>query len=291
MSTFQLLLILSADIFHDTIATNQLLNPKLVPKLSSDVPNDLLRKKGVADEELAKIERGRAVNGDRSPSASPSRPSRKRSRSPSSSGSSVSTISTNLSREATPKLKRAYTDDFDKPLFSQQESQIPSIARKRQRSSSSDSSRSSYSRRQHTKEPASYYEERNTRRRRASTSPDSRGRKSRHEESSLKRRERSRDTSMDRSQIARNRYSLTPDGTHGRDHRRNDVEGLREHDGRSNGYASQRDEDRRAPHGRRPRASRDDAFGGTRRAEPPRERSMSPYSKRMALTQAMGIGR
>ncbi|QDS76436.1 hypothetical protein FKW77_004408 [Venturia effusa] len=33
--------------------TAQLKNPKLAPKLSSDVPNDLLRKKGTADEILA----------------------------------------------------------------------------------------------------------------------------------------------------------------------------------------------------------------------------------------------
>ncbi|KAE9972668.1 hypothetical protein EG328_004868 [Venturia inaequalis] len=41
--------------------TAQLKNPKLAPKLNSDVPNDLLRKKGTADEILASkaTERGR----------------------------------------------------------------------------------------------------------------------------------------------------------------------------------------------------------------------------------------
>ncbi|KAF3077276.1 hypothetical protein CFAM422_000091 [Trichoderma lentiforme] len=36
--------------------SQQLRNPKLVPKLTSDTPNPLEKKKGVADEELAKIE-------------------------------------------------------------------------------------------------------------------------------------------------------------------------------------------------------------------------------------------
>ncbi|KAH7326050.1 zinc knuckle-domain-containing protein [Stachybotrys elegans] len=40
--------------------TQQLLNPKLVPKLTSDTPNPLEKKKGVADEELAKMEAERA---------------------------------------------------------------------------------------------------------------------------------------------------------------------------------------------------------------------------------------
>ncbi|TKA68781.1 hypothetical protein B0A49_06273, partial [Cryomyces minteri] len=46
--------------------TQQLLNPKLVPQLTSDVPNDLLRKKGIADEQLAKraAERGRKRSRD-----------------------------------------------------------------------------------------------------------------------------------------------------------------------------------------------------------------------------------
>ncbi|EDN04086.1 predicted protein [Histoplasma mississippiense (nom. inval.)] len=42
--------------------TQQLANPKLVPELMSDVPNDLLRTKGVADEQLALKERERGRN-------------------------------------------------------------------------------------------------------------------------------------------------------------------------------------------------------------------------------------
>ncbi|KAG9190664.1 hypothetical protein G6011_08752 [Alternaria panax] len=62
--------------------TQQLLNPKLKPKLTTEVPEDLLRKKGVADDILKKKEEDR-----------------KRARSLSiSSADSVSTISTNRSR-------------------------------------------------------------------------------------------------------------------------------------------------------------------------------------------------
>ncbi|KAI4954306.1 hypothetical protein J4E91_002018 [Alternaria rosae] len=39
--------------------TQQLLNPKLQPKLTTEVPEDLLRKKGVADEVLKKKEEDR----------------------------------------------------------------------------------------------------------------------------------------------------------------------------------------------------------------------------------------
>ncbi|KAF1960222.1 hypothetical protein CC80DRAFT_405331, partial [Byssothecium circinans] len=68
--------------------TQQLLNPQLKPKLTTEVPNDLLRKKGIADEILAKKEEERG------------RKSRKPSRSYSS--GSVSTISTNRSPSRSP---------------------------------------------------------------------------------------------------------------------------------------------------------------------------------------------
>ncbi|WYZ41871.1 hypothetical protein EsH8_V_000766 [Colletotrichum jinshuiense] len=40
--------------------TQQLRNPKLMPKLTNEVPDDAQRKKGIADEELAKKEAERA---------------------------------------------------------------------------------------------------------------------------------------------------------------------------------------------------------------------------------------
>ncbi|KAF2035336.1 hypothetical protein EK21DRAFT_40654, partial [Setomelanomma holmii] len=79
--------------------TQQLLNPKLKPKLTTEVPEDLLRKKGVADEILKKKEEERSGRD------------RKRSRSLStSSADSVSTISTNRSpsRSQSPPRRRKH---------------------------------------------------------------------------------------------------------------------------------------------------------------------------------------
>ncbi|KAF4313468.1 hypothetical protein GTA08_BOTSDO00256 [Botryosphaeria dothidea] len=86
--------------------TQQLLNPKLKPQLTSDVPNDLLRKKGVADETLAKKADERGRKHSRDDDDMTSRP-RKRSRSVSSySSTSVSTISTNRSPTRSPSPPR-----------------------------------------------------------------------------------------------------------------------------------------------------------------------------------------
>ncbi|KAI1008132.1 hypothetical protein K3495_g85 [Podosphaera aphanis] len=75
--------------------TQQLRDPKLVPELTNSTPNELLRKKGIADEQLARSEeqrrgqkRSRQIEGSKSPVKS------KRLRSASSSSVSVSTIST-----------------------------------------------------------------------------------------------------------------------------------------------------------------------------------------------------
>ncbi|KAF9637333.1 hypothetical protein BFW01_g8229 [Lasiodiplodia theobromae] len=86
--------------------TQQLFNPKLKPQLTSDVPNDLLRKKGVADETLAKKADERGRKHSRDDDDLQSRP-RKRSRSVSSySSSSVSTISTNRSPSRSPSHRQ-----------------------------------------------------------------------------------------------------------------------------------------------------------------------------------------
>ncbi|KAF2759563.1 hypothetical protein EJ05DRAFT_509301 [Pseudovirgaria hyperparasitica] len=81
--------------------TQQLFNPTLVPELTNDVPADLLPKKGVADEQLAKKELERTRK--RSRDERERRHRRKRSRSMSSRASSVSTISTNRSRSPSPE--------------------------------------------------------------------------------------------------------------------------------------------------------------------------------------------
>ncbi|KAJ9273447.1 hypothetical protein DTO212C5_521 [Paecilomyces variotii] len=193
--------------------TQQLLNPDLRPKLTTEVPNDLSRTNGVADELLKKKdeERGRKRDIDDLDELSDGRhQSRKRARSLSShSASSVSTISTNRSRSASRERRQ---------------------------------------------------------------SPEERGRK--HEVSSRgRRRDRSRSDSLDKSRIAKGRRSLTPEDLPVPVHER----------------------ERRPPRPRSPRGRYGGENGRQRREAPapapPRERSLSPFSKRLALTQAMNMGR
>jgi len=255
--------------------TQQLNNPKLAPKLLSDIPNGLLQKKGIADKQLAKREeergRQRAIDDNHQPPNS----SRKRSRSVSSySSTSVSTISTNLSRSISPK----------RPKLGEARPSFGSESLKRRRSSSiseaSYSSDDSYKRRGKL---WAKQDDRNTRRRRSSVSPDNRGRDSITPE--RRRPPRSRSNSMDRDGIARHRHSLTPD--------------RRSVGNRSNGR----------PHERSRRAAESGRYGDTRHPPqghdrrsalpvpkphaplPRKERSLSPFSKRLALTQAMNMGR
>ena len=231
-------------------------------------------RKGIADEQLAKKEeergRQRASDENHAPNGS-----RKRSRSISSySMTSVSTISTNLSRSASPK----------RPRLGEARPSFGSGSLKRRRSSSI--SEASYSSEDSYKRRGKLWateDDRNTRRRRSSVSPDNRGRDSKLPE--RRRPPRSRSDSMDRDKIARHRHSLTPE--------------RRSLGNRRNG----RDHDR----SRRPADSA--RYGGTKhppygherrendppihsRAPPPRkERSLSPFSKRLALTQAMNMSR
>jgi len=138
--------------------TQQLLNPQLKPKLNSEVPNDLLRKKDVADEILAKKEKER----QRSPGR------RSRSASYSSDSDSVSTISTNRSLSKPPSPRRI--DDGRASLRG------GDVLGKRSRRSVSTAS-------DHSEDKA----DRNTRRRVSAFSPSERGR----------RRTRSRSSHMD----------------------------------------------------------------------------------------------
>jgi hypothetical protein len=306
--------------------TQQLLNPKLKPKLTTEVPGDLVRKKSVADEILKKKEEDR-----------------KRARSLStSSADSVSTISTNRSpsRSRSPRRRkhggpRSRGDD-DKAL------------RKRSRRSVSMDSRSSQG----------LVEERNTRRRMSSFSPGERGRrrtrsKSRsrsarmqppHENArgraprsisgSVRSRSRSagrggmrpaRRLSVSRSQ------SRTPDPMDTSDEHNPPSgasrgrwgaapSGKRAPSRSPSPYRNSRDRSlspyskRKAAAARRSRSPREARTGGqglaknrfddrpavpnVRPVPPPvqapspvqRERSLSPYSKRMALTRAMHAG-
>ncbi|KAF2142602.1 uncharacterized protein K452DRAFT_297859 [Aplosporella prunicola CBS 121167] len=245
--------------------TQQLFNPKLVPKLNSDVPNDLLRKKGVADEQLAKKaeERGRkhARDEDDYPAAS-----RKRSRSASAySSSSVSTISTNRSPSRSPSPRRDVAPK-------RHHSHAADDRKRRRRSVSSDA----FSNRD---EALPHKGERNTRRRRSSMSPVERGRR------------RSRSSVSDRDNISRSdiERSASPPQHRDRRPRRSSPRTTRYQSPPSGrgGVAPPRgaDEPRERPH--RPPPAVASA------PSPPRsfrERSLSPYSKRLALTQNMGTG-
>ena len=271
--------------------TQQLLNPKLVPKLTSDVPNDLLRKyvsryspqspepesliifrKGVADEQLAQKEAQRAEEREREAGGGYEdgqgrHDGRNRSGSVSSYSSSVSTISTNLSRSPSPRTTSQYRErprDSHRSAPRPAQAQKTNLRKRPRRSSSSSMSYTSESSYDHGNGAGSA--ERNTRRRRSSISPGERGRRrspSRERERRKQRRSRSR--SFDRSKIARHRRSLTPDD--GPKHKHDKGPGSRDLDSGS----------RRGPPGGRP--------------APVRERSLSPFSKRLALTQAMNMGR
>ena len=231
--------------------TQQLANPRLVPKLTSDQPNDLMKKcvnppylssvadsfrAGVADQQLARIEaeRGRKSNSENG-----------RARSRSQSSSSISTVSTNLSRGNSPKRMRMSSPKRDNK------------SRKRRRRSSS-SSGSLSSEVIESRELSRAREDRNTRRRRSSTSPRRRGR----DDYFNSQQERSRTDSMDRGHIARHRNSLDDED------RPLQEASNRPHDGRA--FRDKRREYAKAP---------------------PRQRSPSPYSKRLALTQAMNMAR
>lgn len=231
------------------------------------------RRKGIADEQLAQKEeeRGRKRALDE---YEPPNTARKRPRSISSySATSVSTISTNLSRSASPK----------RPRLSDIRPSDKNGNRKRMRSSSSsDASYSSddpYHRRRKSQVDGP---DRNTRRRRSSNSPRVRGRD--RDMADKRRPPRSRSDSMDKGQIARHRNSMTPD--------------IRPIQDRSNGRAPKRhsypnDDDRYGSSYRdRGRGERDEPPAKQPHAPPvQKERSLSPFSKRLALTQAMNMGR
>lgn len=231
------------------------------------------------DEQLAKKakERGRTI--DR-PSVSPP-PSmshaRKRSRSISSSSTdSVSTISTD--RSLSPKRARRGGDDSY--INSQQEfldlPRYSSKDRKRRRASSSSvsESRSDTSSREKRRKA-------NGRRRRRTVSPEARGRPTADRRGSHRSRSRSRSLSIDQSRVVKGRKSMTPVPVSLETPRRDHI-----NRGQENRPFSK---DERYDDRSDVRANK----GSSDRREAPirKERSLSPYSKRIALTQAMNMGR
>lgn len=303
-------------------------------------------RKGVADEQLAKIVQDRK---DRTEAGNSSITLR-RSRSVSShSSTSVSTISTNMSRSPSPERverhRLSHARETDKTIGNakrrksrdasmsygsdssdarnrgkapegqqpdprlepssrrhggqdrnrssggQNHSSTLSTNQKRRRSrapSVSHTSDSSYSDRRRSK---SIDNARRTRPRRSKASPDNRGRDRWSGPPRNSRRTRSRSNSMDRSRIARERRSMTPDidsgwGSSGTAKEGPGIDKGRhqypsDNDRYGSSFKNREQEDRRPP---RPRAAPP--------PPPPRkERSLSPFSKRLALTQAMNMGR
>jgi hypothetical protein len=288
--------------------TQQLLNPKLKPKLTTEVPEDLLRKNGVADEILKKKELERS--------------GRKRSRSLStSSADSVSTISTNRSpsRSRSPPPRRKHNGPSlrggDKAL-----------SKRRRRSLSKDS-----------RSPEDT--ERNTRRRMSSFSPGERGRRRTRSRSASQRMDASREeprhketNGRDRSRHRHGKRSVrqpsldpmdTSDDRTVRHGRRAASPARRPNERSPSPYRPSRDRSLSpAPRRKAPRRSPSPRAGRNRHqgrgedheplrsrfdsapvrsvpvaaAPPPappvqRERSLSPFSKRVALTKNMQAGR
>lgn len=128
--------------------------------------------------------------------------------------------------------------------------------------------------------------DRNTRNRRSSVSPDSRGRDKELHSKTSHRRTHSRSESRDRSEVARSRRSMTP-GTLLRSKQKYLDSPPRDRAPRvptdndrygSSFRGSDRDKSRAAKFAQSPQLPR-------------KERSLSPFSKRLALTQAMNMGR
>ncbi|CZS92304.1 uncharacterized protein RCO7_00796 [Rhynchosporium graminicola] len=212
--------------------TQQLLNPKLQPKLTSDVPQDLLRKKGIADELLAKADQERGMKRDRmSEGEEPSSTKRMRS----ASSASVSTISTRISRSPSPQRD-------DKEYSIRRAGSTSPVVRRKSPSRTP---------------PRRLTDSEKKRRRDSFSSVDS---YSSDEDIISRQRLGSRST--------RRRYQQASPPARGRT------------------------TESRSPHRKRRDLSNDrqrarNGFGGVENRHPPRERSLSPFSKRLALTQSM----
>lgn len=118
--------------------------------------------------------------------------------------------------------------------------------------------------------------------RHSSVSPDPRGRDQNFQGKRSNRRSRSHSYSRDRSQVARNRQSMTPSAPPQRNES-SYVRKLSDGNTRNRRQRYSNDNDRYGGSLKGPRTSH---FSQSRR----KERSLSPFSKRVALTQAMNTG-
>jgi len=209
---------------------------------------------------------------------------RHRSRSPStSSRSSHTSAAASHSPDSGPMSRVRRSPSRSGIHDSQQPSQIGSKRRYHSVSSSASRSVRSGSRsvspeRAHRSKQPQY--ERNTRRRRSSISPARRGRgmiaeQDRYGSPARTSPSRRRKSSMDKSRIARERASLSPDSRNGPPRRRTSEHRQGELRDITNQQTQYRGRDTQAANGK---------------LQNTRERSLSPYSKRLALTQAIGLG-
>ncbi|KAL0942200.1 uncharacterized protein CTRU02_200086 [Colletotrichum truncatum] len=275
--------------------TQQLLNPNLMPKLTNDTPDDSLRKKGIADEELAKKEAERARKRELEERDEELIRQTDAKRRRSESVDSVSTISTN--RSASPPARRRSPSPV--PARRRQRSPEESKGSRRRSLSPESDGDGSVSRRS----PMSRQTQSPPRRHQRSLSPGSRSPPATHNRRYRERdedyvrptvrpsqeRQPARDTSDSReSSISRSgdirdsRRSLSRSP-----HRRGPrFEGRSDRGGeRGQGY-------RGGPKNRLERSGRNDRpERGSEKRQPERERSLSPFSKRLALTQSLNMGR
>ncbi|KAI2624930.1 zinc knuckle-domain-containing protein [Hypoxylon sp. NC1633] len=254
--------------------TQQLFNPKLVPKLTSDVPDSIPEKKGIADEVLAKREAERAekreLEEDISDPGSP-----KRRRSPS--YDSVSSISTRASPSPPPQARQFSAEPQDAPGRVSSPPPVSYAARGQSDSSGSDRDR------RYTPSPPRHAGHSSP-----SDRPSRRSRSLTRDVSPVPSRHDARDEAPNqRSPYARHRrYSPSPS-------RSPPPRSQRQFRSRSPDEPRRRNRSPPQHYGRRasrdaapPRGSDRRRGGGAPRREQ-RERSLSPFSKRLALTQAM----
>ncbi|KAK2012652.1 hypothetical protein LZ32DRAFT_303230 [Colletotrichum eremochloae] len=272
--------------------TQQLRNPKLMPKLTNETPDDAERKKGIADAELAKKEAERARQRELEERDDELIRKTESKRQRSESLDSVSTISTGRSasppapprrrlpspvpsrrRQRSPENRktsrpRSFSPESEsgrsvsRHSVRSRQTQSPPIRRQRSVSRDSRSPRGTYERRYRERDDGRV---RPTRRGSARNPSDSR-------ESSI-----SRDGGAG---SVRRSLSRSPDGRGARGGGRSGRGGSK-----NSGY-------RDGPERRMGRGTRNE---GQERSpaqqQPVRERSLSPFSKRLALTQSLNMGR
>ncbi|KAI1336758.1 zinc knuckle-domain-containing protein [Xylariaceae sp. FL0016] len=270
--------------------TQQLLNPKLKPKLASDGANELQSStKGLADSELAKREAERAKKRELERDAEGSEDEHLKKRR-SASYDSVSSISTrgsrnsrspphtqNVPRSPPPKTSRSYHSRS--PVGRHHREESYESVENHQRRYSPSPPLPPRARRGSSARPGS------------GPGPESPG----QDLNAIRGRHRARDSPDRESQRDRwATYSRSPSRTPPREQRRRFRS-------RSLDRPSRRD---RSPRRHNPRSaghqSRGTASSGRGGHAPPtaqparieqRERSLSPFSKRLAMTQAMNVGR